>query len=194
LEYPIYSTKASSSHDIAWWEGAISEENLESLRILAMESKERGVVGDGAEGSVNSEIRRSTVTWLSYDDARELYRVLGKVVEDLNAEFFRYDLSGFKEKLQLTNYSSEDQGTYDWHMDKGHDVTRKLSLVLQLSDPNDYEGGQLEFNFGGKEPLVIAKRKGLINVFPSWAIHRVTPVTSGSRQSLVAWISGPSLK
>lgn len=194
MEYPIYPTKSCNRYDIAWWEGAVSDENLESLRLLAMKSKEKGVIGDGDGGSVNPEIRKSTVTWLSYEDARELYRVLGKVVGDLNAEFFRYDLSGFQEKLQLTHYSSEDQGKYDWHMDKGYNVSRKLSLVLQLSDPKDYEGGQLEFNFGGKEPLVIAKRKGLINVFPSWAIHRVTPVTSGSRQSLVAWIAGPNFR
>ena len=159
-----------------------------------MQSKQKAVVGNGEATSVNLEIRRSTIKWLSYQDATQLYSILGRVVEDLNADFFRYDLSGFKEQLQLTNYSSDDQGTYHWHMDKGGSVSRKLSLSLQLSDPDSYEGGELQLNFGGKEPIVVPKKKGLITVFPSWAIHQVTPVTSGSRQSLVGWVAGPNFK
>lgn len=196
MEYPIYPTKGFDSPNVAWWDNAISEENLDSLRLLAMKSEIKAVIGsgNGGNGSVNQEIRRSTVMWLSYQDAMELYSILGQVVENLNADFFRYDITGFQEKLQLTNYSSEDQGTYDWHMDKGGKVCRKISLSLQLSDPDSYEGGQLEINLGGKEPVIIPKKKGLISVFPSWAVHRVSPVTSGSRQSLVAWVSGPNFR
>ena len=66
-------------------------------------------------------------------------------------------------------------------------------MVLQLSDPSEYEGGELQL-LTGKEPTTIQKQRGLITVFPAWTLHQVTPVTKGTRQTLVAWISGPSFK
>lgn len=195
MEYLIHPTRGYESPNVAWWEGAVTEKNLDSLQRAAASSTFKAVVGSGEKSRVDSKIRRSTIVWLSYDEAPELYSILGHVVEELNADFFRYDLTGFKEKIQLSNYSSEDRGTYSWHMDRGGKaVSRKLSLVMQLSDPNSYEGGELQLNFGGDDPLVIPKKRGLITVFPSWAIHRVSPVISGSRQSLVAWIAGPEFK
>jgi PKHD-type hydroxylase len=70
---------------------------------------------------------------------------------------------------------------------------RKISLVVQMSDPEDYEGGSLELNTGG--PIVEpTKTKGSVIIFPSYLLHRVTPVTSGLRKSLVLWAGGSSLK
>jgi PKHD-type hydroxylase len=72
-------------------------------------------------------------------------------------------------------------------------ISRKLSLVLQLTDPSEYEGGNLQVLIGS-EPLNVEKRRGLICAFPSFTIHQVTEVTKGSRQSLVVWLSGPPFK
>jgi PKHD-type hydroxylase len=65
--------------------------------------------------------------------------------------------------------------------------------VLQLSDPSQYEGGNLQVMTGG-EPTNVSKQRGLIAVFPAYTLHQVTPVTQGTRQSLVAWISGPPFR
>ena len=65
---------------------------------------------------------------------------------------------------------------------------------MQLSDPVDYEGGVLEIQPYGEQVIRTRKQRGLIVAFPSWTLHQVTPVTQGSRQSLVAWISGPPFK
>jgi PKHD-type hydroxylase len=108
--------------------------------------------------------------------------------------FYNFNLTGFGEPLQLTNYDNTDNGMYSWHQDFGGTVSRKLSLVLQLSDPADYEGGNLELNAGGYEPIRIEKRRGLLVAFPSWQVHQVTPVTQGTRQSLVAWVTGPRFR
>ena len=84
---------------------------------------------------------------------------------------------------------------YGWHQDYGGDrqASRKFSLVLQLTDPADYEGGNLQIMVG-REPQTVRKQRGLIAAFPSYTVHQVTPVVSGSRQSLVAWVTGPAFK
>ncbi|MGB0178111.1 MAG: 2OG-Fe(II) oxygenase, partial [Owenweeksia sp.] len=79
----------------------------------------------------------------------------------------------------------------DWHMDfgAGEISHRKLSMTVQLSDPADYEGGDLEFMINQK--VVTAPRtRGTVIVFPSFILHRVTPVTKGVRHSVVGWVSG----
>lgn len=70
---------------------------------------------------------------------------------------------------------------------------RKLSMSLQLSDPNDYEGGELLLHLS-HNPTVISKQKGMMVFFPSHTLHEVTPVTKGERYSLVAWIHGSKLE
>jgi PKHD-type hydroxylase len=82
---------------------------------------------------------------------------------------------------------------YGWHQDYGGTISRKLSMVVQLTDPSEYEGGNLQV-FTSEQPKNIRKQRGLIAVFPSFIVHQVTPVTQGTRQSLVAWVSGPSFK
>jgi PKHD-type hydroxylase len=62
-----------------------------------------------------------------------------------------------------------------------------------LSDPEEYQGGQLEV-YTGVAPQEIKKEKGLISLFPSYVLHRVTPITSGIRKTLVVWICGPSFR
>ena len=62
-------------------------------------------------------------------------------------------------------------------------------MTVQLSRPEDYEGGDLELFFGS-EPYRVQKSRGTVIAFPSFALHRVTPVTRGTRWSLFAWICG----
>lgn len=112
----------------------------------------------------------------------------------MNDRYFNFDLASFDQGLQLTRYDGEQEQHYDWHVDRGMGTgQRKLSLTLQLSDPNDYEGGDLELRFG-KDPVKINKDRGMIALFPSYTMHRVKPVTKGIRYSLVAWVSGPAFK
>jgi PKHD-type hydroxylase len=72
-------------------------------------------------------------------------------------------------------------------------VPRKLSMVLQLSHPSEYEGGDLEL-MTGNVPHICKKEKGLLYAFPSYILHRVTPITNGTRRTLVVWTSGPRFK
>ena len=80
-------------------------------------------------------------------------------------------------------------------MDKGALGTssRKLSIVVQLSEPNEYQGGDLQFMYAS-EPYTAIKEKGSVYTFPSFVMHKVTPVFSGVRRTLVAWVAGPAFK
>ena len=178
----------------AWWEGAFTEQELDWLQQKAKEAKEEGLIGT-EKGRVDNKIRRSELNWLDKNqECAWVFDRLAHVASSLNADYFGFDLTGFGESLQLTNYHEARQGMYTWHQDFGSSgVSRKLSMVLQLSDPNEYEGGELQI-LTRKESTSIQKKRGLITVFPAWTLHQVTPVTRGTRQTLVAWISGPPFK
>jgi PKHD-type hydroxylase len=121
-----------------------------------------------------------------------LFSKLKDVVQTANT-YYGYDLFGMVEGVQITTYHAPNSH-YDWHVDIGANVpTRKLSLCMQLSDPSEYEGGELQVWRGG-DPLIEEKKKGRITIFPSWTMHRVTPVTSGVRHSLVCWVTGTPFK
>lgn len=182
----------------AWWDNGFTNDQLNWLQQQARNVKEKAAVGNGTNGSIDTGIRRSGLNWMpNTQETQWVFEKLGHIVSSLNAQFFRFDLTGFGEPIQLTNYDSSEQGMYGWHVDMGSDTqspSRKLSLVLQLSDPVEYEGGVLELQPHGKDVVRMRKQRGLVVVFPSWTLHQVTPVTQGSRQSLVAWITGPAFK
>ena len=66
-------------------------------------------------------------------------------------------------------------------------------MTVQLSDSNEYEGGNLHL-INGPTPFVAEREQGMIYSFPSYTLHEVTPVTKGERSSLVCWVTGPSFK
>ena len=193
----LLTPHAKATPPWAWWEGAFTEQELDWLQQQAKEAKQNAQVGGGGVGGLNKDIRRSQVSWLqNNNDTRWVFEKLAHVTCQLNTEHFGFDLTGFGEALQLTHYDQSENGMYGWHQDYGSQgvrISRKLSLVLQLANPAEYEGGELQVMTTG-QPANIPKQRGLIAVFPSYVLHQVTPVTQGSRQSLVAWVSGPAFK
>jgi PKHD-type hydroxylase len=178
------------------WESGFDDQELDWLQHQAKNAQTRASVGKGNADFDVTKIRRSDVDWINKNNETEwLFNKLGHIVSTLNTRFYKFDLTGFGEALQLTNYDHSEQGMYGWHQDYGSAgaPSRKLSLVLQLADPSEYEGGNLQIMTSG-EPINVHKQRGLVTVFPSYIVHQVTPVTQGSRQSLVAWITGPEFR
>jgi PKHD-type hydroxylase len=174
----------------AWWDNIFEEHELNYLQDLTKRASKEATIGSG----LNSTIRRTKVAWLDCsDETRWVFDRFATVVSNLNASYFNLDLTGFVESIQLTNYLSEDSGMYEWHCDNGPGISRKLSVVLQLSHPDEYDGGELQIKTGMNEDI-IQKKRGLITVFPSYTLHRVTPVTKGTRQTIVSWITGPRFR
>lgn len=145
-------------------------------------------------GGECKDVRDSKVSWIRPSQESEpFFRQVTDIVNSLNSQFFKFDLEGFAEGFQFTKYEAP-AGKYDLHIDKTYmQQVRKLSLVIQLSDPSEYEGGDLVLKFG-KEDVVAKKQQGFLTMFPSYVLHGVTPVTSGTRYSLVAWVTGPQFK
>jgi PKHD-type hydroxylase len=145
-----------------------------------------GEVGGQAQ-AVNPGIRESNV-WVVFPDQSSdwLYSRLEMAIEKLN-ERYQFDLLGFYEGAQVARYAPG--GHYDWHMDLGAGIysARKLSVSVQLTAEQEYDGGELEFQLMDEpEP----RTQGTLIAFPSFLAHRVRPVTRGERFSLVVWITG----
>jgi predicted 2-oxoglutarate/Fe(II)-dependent dioxygenase YbiX len=122
----------------------------------------------------------------------ELHHRMLAGLEGVNSELYRFDVSGVAEfdPPHAVRYQP-GQGHYGWHTDsgEGHPL-RKLSLVVLMNEPDEFEGGELEIKGWGCQQL----EQGRAIVFPSYFWHQVRPVTRGRRIVLVAWCQGPSFR
>ena len=147
-------------------------------------------------GIVNPNQRRSEVRWLrpNNPDFRDLFARLYGLFHQANRKTFGFDIT-YLPALQFTTYDGSNNGFFDWHNDifwkTDGFYQRKLSMVIQLTDPSDYSGGTFEFADGIGPDQEALRKKGSVLVFPSFQRHRVAPVTAGVRRSLVGWIEGP---
>lgn len=192
--------------NIYWYfKKALSDEICnEILKIGIKKNKQVAIVGDSKKIKIKDlkKIRNSNIAWLDY---KWIYKEIHPYINTANKNSgwnFQWDYS---ESCQFTKYSKKQ--FYDWHQDsweepynlpndpQKHGKIRKLSVSVLLSDPNSYEGGELEFHSGNikdNKTLICneLKEKGSIVVFPSFIWHRVKPVTKGIRYSLVIWNLG----
>lgn len=177
-------------HTYAWRSEVFSKEECEKIIRIA---KETGMV-EAVTHDGKTDIRVSNVSWLyPIDELHWAYRKITDHVLALNKKYFKFDVSGINEGFQFTNYKAPS-GNYGKHVDRSHNfVIRKLSLSVQLSDPKDYEGGDLCL-YESDKSKIMKKDQGTLILFPSFILHEVTPVTKGERNSLVAWVTGKQFK
>ena len=151
---------------------------------------------DGDNTTVESSYRNVDVC---FSDKTWVNAMIYGYIKYANSHNFGYELSLHDlEPAQVSRY--KEGQFYKKHMDFGPNRdnathTRKLSLTLQLSDSDEYEGGDLVLNtegldVNGKDTFTFSRAKGSIIVFDSKVVHGVTPVTSGIRHSLVKWVHG----
>ena len=137
-------------------------------------------------------IRECSVNFLpkNLPETDWIFKKISLLSLELNELYFKYDISDI-ETIQFTTYLGNQKGHYGQHV--VHFALgsrwRKLSCVIQLSDPNDYEGGNLILYLPQK--FVVPKKRGTFIIFPSFIPHAVYPVTKGVRHSAVSWILGP---
>ena len=164
-------------------------------RVAEIEEEdwETGEVGNDEEGGEYPESRQCDVSWIAELDW--VSTIFTHYFHIANREIFEYDLTEM-ESVQVTRYDKNH--FYGWHSDYGTSadkgLTRKLSMSIILTDPEEYSGGKLQFiDYQGKVQNV-DKTRGTVVVFDSRTPHRVTPVLRGQRISLVAWMMGPKLR
>ena len=138
-------------------------------------------------------IRDSNIVFIeACSEFQWVYERLTSAVLKTNEQFYNFDLFSFGESLQFSEYGVGQK--YDYHIDKSYrGVIRKLSISLQLSNPSDYVGGDLQIKIG-TDDMQTTRERGSLIVFPSYVLHRVTPVTQGTRYSLVGWVNGNPFK
>ena len=176
--------------DYYWFKEGFSSSELELIE--SMTTKLPFVVahtGQDADSGI-SEYRKSQIKWCPQNSEWEwVYNKLHNMIVEANNTMWKLDLSTMNEEIQYTEYY-EGGGHYDWHMDCGTAIQnqRKISVTVQLSSPDEYEGGDLEFNIGRR--LTAQRHQGDAVIFPSFYLHRVTPVTKGTRKSFVLWVGG----
>ena len=160
------------------------------------EPRHNASVGSGKKdgGIVDTNTRTSHISWIPFSKMPEMYRDIETTMKKVNGNHFGFDGVQITELAQYTEYPSG--GFYDWHMDSdinfAHEPTvRKISMTCLLSHESEFEGGELEIE---KEKNKVKLVQGQAVFFASFLLHRVAPVTSGVRKSLVMWFGGPPLK
>jgi PKHD-type hydroxylase len=175
------------SHAVA--PGFLTDAEIDRLIAEHQSLVTEGKLGFGA---MDTAVRRSQVAFFGAEEKYHwLYQRVWAAALECNRQFFAVDIQTVEPNLQLGRYDSSDQGFYNWHTDFADArPLRKISVSIQLSRSEDYEGGDLEL-LDGNSPLPLERARGAFIAFPSFILHRVTPVTRGTRWSLVAWILGP---
>ena len=142
--------------------------------------------------------RRSKIHWMTEGNNLQklfpVYKELTSKVRDINNRNWRYVIDGW-EPFQYTEYDESYNGHYDWHIDHQQKNPfepniRRLSFSLGISGIDEYEGGDLHIKMRSKENVFKLDR-GEIVIFPSWMLHKVSPVTKGRRRVIVGWGEGP---
>lgn len=147
------------------------------------------------EKNLDTKARKNKIAWLrpGIHLSSEYCNKLAEAIMQLNNEHFNFDIWGLTGDVQFTEYS-EYEDHYTLHTDKMYDgVVRKLSAIVQLSPPENYTGCELELHVQDT-PIIMPKYQGTLIVFPSYILHKITPLIKGTRHSLVAWIGGPQFK
>ena len=156
-----------------------------------------GLIGENGTEVLRDSYRRSKIRFIYANDPKfsYIFDMFWKTAVSANDDFFQFNISRLS-FVQFTEYDAKYQGEYKAH----HDVFwlnndpvyhRKLSATVQLSDPNSYVGGNVEMvDSIHTPPAEDVRMRGTIFYFPSFMTHAVTPVTSGTRYSLVAWFEG----
>jgi len=193
---PIFDINYNIDHtQYYWFQEGFSAQELEWFKNLVdlFHFEVASIVGS-TDPSSSQEVRNSKIKWIHYDDLSAwVYDKLRDFAVEANNTLWNFDLRSIVDSIQYTEYH-DNGGHYDWHVDIGPGIShRKISMVTQLSDPSEYEGGELQLWSGGQF-RTIPKIKGCTVLFPSFLLHRVTPITSGVRKSMVLWAGGGNYK
>lgn len=178
--------KKDPVHLYAFCDDVFTKEECERIIQIGKEHTSKALTSNERDDGY----RDSEIAWLYPSDEHDwIFNKIGEVVVNLNERFFGFDIHGMLEGIQFTKYTAPG-GKYGAHVDNyfGREV-RKLSFTLQLSNPNEYQGGDLCL-YATDMPDRMNRDQGSVSLFPSYVLHEVTPVTLGTRYSLVSWVTG----
>jgi PKHD-type hydroxylase len=190
-----FKQRENEPQNYYWFRAGFSKEELEKIYTdLENVPFEKATTLDG---NSEKEVRSSRIKWIPKNKEWDwLYQKLMNMAVEANNSIWDFDLISADEKIQYTEYLAEDEGHYTWHQDIGPGMAsqRKVSITVQLSESDEYEGGDLELWRGGNNVVAAQRGAGVTVLFPSYLMHRVTKVTKGKRRSFVLWVGGQHYK
>jgi PKHD-type hydroxylase len=197
LIYPLAPSADLAGEECSHAHRAAVFTPAEVARILAFLDDSRWQsAAVGQPGAVDRSYRSAAIQWIQPAQLPWVFERLAQVVSEVNGRWFGFDLAGFCDPLQVSRYDGA-AGAFDWHTDRGSFVNgrapRKLTAIVQLTQPTAYQGGALEI-LTGRDPQRLDAALGSVHVFPAYVLHRVAPVTAGVRHSLVGWVCGPRFR
>lgn len=198
--YPIPPRATFGKDHLAYWDDFLSPNDINLLLAQPewLNLQDGMIGGASAVGTKDSERRSNKVAWVGMKpEVVHIWEALANIVAEVNSRYFHYDLTGFHEPMQLSMYEEQSQDHYTWHIDgspSDRRVPRKLSMAMLLSDPSEFEGGEFQVKTHNDIEQTLECKKGRAWFFPSYMLHRVTPVTKGIRRSLVLWVGGPEFR
>ena len=189
-------TPQSNWNTFYYWKNVFDDNMIRDLTdmVYANYKFEKGKTGTkelGNETDSYSTNNRDIAYINPQPHSKWLYDLLFPLALEANEKVFHFDIDIVTDSIHYVIYP-EDGGHLDWHMDVGAFGVnkRKLAMTVQLSDSSDYEGGDFQIWMGGEDYLTVPREKGDVIVFPSFCMHRVTPITRGERRCLVFWTGG----
>ena len=195
--YIIFGLLPSDKFLFMTRENFLSEGTINSIIDYSRDKLSAARIGLEPEfDNLDTKIRNASSCWLGIDRFDWLYQQLESQIKEFNWLNFKFNLHGMELMNYLEYHAGKDEvdehghGKYVKHIDGGFNSNRKLTFSIQLSDPSEYEGGDLLI-WEGNDPITVPKKKGIVVFFPSSVMHEVTPVTRGIRRSLVGWVNGP---
>jgi PKHD-type hydroxylase len=198
--YSIFSKWPEDFSDLTWFEGdeGLSVDECNILRKEAENAEEQawspGTVGDNEE---DESFRKVAVFKLDIHSDNEIGSIQEKIINRViaaNEKWWRFSIEKLT-YMELLRYGDDGAG-YRAHLDwgPGSSQLRKVSASILLSDPDDYDGGDLQILGGHRTELFAPRSQGSIAIFPSFMLHQVTPVTRGERWAATAWFEGPPFR
>ena len=198
--FPLDFEKEVNQCNYYWFEEGFKAKELDLIEQQVQEiPSQAGVTESGGQDKGKDlESRNSSIKWVPFsEETKWIYDKIGMLAKTANDDMFHFDIQSMPEQIQYTEYYDTNKGHYDWHMDIGTEgfmKFRKISVTVQLSDSDEYEGGDLQVWSGGQYPNTAPRGKGNVVIFPSFMMHRITPVTKGTRKSFVLWLGGGHYK
>ena len=183
-------------HDLERGIGFTPEECEKIIAEYETDYSTKATIGGQGAGELNEEIRKVEEYSIELNTQNSwIFQKISHAVGLVNAEYYKFEITGIVHGLSLLKYTGSDKSHYTWHTDTGDGPSscRKISISIPLSKPTDYQGGDLVVNCNGTENIA-HKTQGSLTMFPSFCMHTVTPVTQGERWVIVVWVNGPRFK
>jgi len=192
----LFSKEQNDPQNYYYFTNGFNNEELDKIYkdVATLNFEKASTIDSKSNGK---EIRSSSVKWIPNNQQWSwLYLKLMDMAVQANNALWHFDLYSVPDLIQYTEYYATENGHYTWHQDFGPGTPslRKVSITVQLSGPDEYDGGDLEYWKGGNDIIKAPRDKGLVFIFPSYMMHRVTPITKGTRRSFVLWVGGEHYK